>query len=158
MARPLAMIMLVTAGLLSGCPTGSGEHQRTQAQQFQVVFYAPSNTLVASLAFPKALAGRPELSMATEGILVDPDQFETDEPVHMLLRVQGSSTHTPGQHFVITATPCTSITPSVTDAGTTLRCEGPLDDTRPTEVTVRDHTLPVPVSMAYGMTAAVSDG
>lgn len=150
--------LLFAATLLSGCPSSSGEHRKTQPQQFQVVFYTPSNTLVASLAFPKALAGHPETSMATEGVMVDPEQFDTDQPVHMLLRVQGSTAHTPGQHFVITATPCTEITPTVTDGGTTLRCDSPLDDTRPTEVTVRDHTLPVPISMAYGLTAAVSDG
>lgn len=159
MAQSFSIAMLLlTAVMLGGCPSGGSDSRKTQPQQFQVVFYTPSNTLVASLAFPKSLAGHPETSMATEGIMNDPEQFERDQPVHMLLRVQGSNAHTPGQHFVITATPCTDITPTVTDEGTTLRCNTPLDDTRPTEVTVRDHTLPVPVSMAYGLTAAVSDG
>lgn len=147
---------------LAGChPSAEDEKAKPAAhQQYQVVFYdTASMSLITSIAFPKSLAEHTDRAVLTSGQLVSPEQFGTDAPVNVLLQIQGSTAHTPGQHLMISATPCESVTRTTSpDGKRVLRCEHPLDDTRPTEITIRDHTLPLPVAMAYGLTAAISDG
>lgn len=147
---------------LAGCrpsmdttTTGQQKHQ-----QYQVVFYDTATmSLVSSIAFPKSVTERADRVVVTSGQLISPEQFSTDQPVNVLLQIQGATAHTPGQHLMISATPCASVTRvDNSDGKRLMRCEHPLDDTRPTEVTIRDHTLPLPVAMAYGLTAAISDG
>lgn len=147
---------------LVGChPSGGDEKTKPKAhQQYQVVFYDTANmSLITSIAFPKSLAEHTDRIVVTSGQLVAPELFGTDAPVNVVLQIQGSTAHTPGQHLMISATPCEGVTRSTeSDGKHVLRCEHPLDDTRPTEITIRDHTLPLPVAMAYGLTAAISDG
>lgn len=147
---------------LAGChPSAEDEKVKLKAhQQYQVVFYdTASMSLITSIAFPKSVAEHTDHLVLASGQLVSPEQFGTDAPVNVLLQIQGSMAHTPGQHLMISATPCESIARSISPEGKPiLRCEHPLDDTRPTEITIRDHTLPLPVAMAYGLTAAISDG
>lgn len=160
--RGIRGITALIAVCLAGChPNGGDDKAKPQAhQQYQVVFYdTASMSLITSIAFPKSLAEHTDRVVVTSGQLVAPELFGKDEPVNVVLQIQGTTAHTPGQHLMISATPCESITRSTTtDGKRALRCEHPLDDTRPTEITIRDHTLPLPVAMAYGLTAAISDG
>lgn len=160
--RGVRGLMTLALFCLMGChPSADDEKARQQAhQQYQVVFYdTASMSLITSIAFPKSLAEHTDRVVLTNGQLVSPELFGTDAPVNVLLQIQGSTAHTPGQHLMISATPCENITRSTaSDGKRMLRCEHPLDDTRPTEITIRDHTLPLPVTMAYGLTAAISDG
>lgn len=160
--RSLYGIMLLLAACLAGChPSAEDERAKPQAhQQYQVVFYdTASMSLITSIAFPKSVAEHVDRTVVTSGQFVAPELFGTDSPVDVLLQIQGSTAHTPGQHLTISATPCERVTRSSAAGGKrVLRCEHPLNDTRPTEITIRDHTLPLPVAMAYGLTAAISDG
>lgn len=160
--RSLHGIMVLLAVCLAGChPSAEDERAKQQAhQQYQVVFYdTASMSLITSIAFPKSVAEHTDRTIVTSGQFVAPELFGTDAPVDVLLQIQGSTAHTPGQHLTIAATPCERVTRSSSaDGKRVLRCEHPLDDTRPTEITIRDHTLPLPVAMAYGLTAAISDG
>ncbi|BBG29589.1 MULTISPECIES: hypothetical protein [Zymobacter] len=155
------MIALLAVGLMGCHPSAEDEKAKQQAhQQYQVVFYdTASMSLVSSIAFPKSVAEHADKTIVTSGQMVAPELFGTDTPVNVLLQIQGSTAHTPGQHLMISATPCENVTRSTSaDGKRVLHCEHPLDDTRPTEITIRDHTLPLPVAMAYGLTAAISDG
>ena len=147
---------------LTGCrPSTQAATKGQQAhQQYQVVFYDTATmSLITSIAFPKSVAARADRVIVTAGQLVSPELFGSDEPVDVLLQIQGVAAHTPGQHLMISATPCKSVVRvGGADGKKLMRCEHPLDDTRPTEVTIREHTLPLPVAMAYGLTAAISDG
>lgn len=160
--RGAQWMIAVLAVCLAGChPSAEDEKARQKAhQQYQVVFYdTASMSLVSSIAFPKSLAEHTDRIVVTSGQMVAPELFGSDAPVNVLLQIQGSTAHTPGQHLMISATPCESVTRTTSaDGKRVLRCEHPLDDTRPTEITIRDHTLPLPVAMAYGLTAAISDG